>query len=63
MFGICIGVTVLCLFMLGALQARIIRQSWIKQGLLMSLNGSLAAGASYAVGYGLEAALGGSKCV
>ena len=42
MFGICIGVTVLCLFMLGALQARIIKQSWIKQGLLMSLNGSLA---------------------
>ena len=58
-FGICIAVTILCLFGLGAQQAIILKQSVLRQGLLMSLNGGIAAAASYLVGWGLQSAI---KC-
>ena len=44
------------------LQAKIIRQSWLKQGALMVINGGLAAGASYLVGWGLQQAVGRGLC-
>lgn len=40
-FGIVIGVTLLCLFGLGAMQASILRQSLWKQGIGMMVNGGL----------------------
>ena len=61
-FGICIAMTFVCLFLLGAMQASIIRQNIFKQGILMMFNGGLAAGASYLVGWGLERAVGGVRC-
>ena len=90
-FGISIAITVLCLFMLGVLQAKILRQNMLKDGacavgwgaeeraceglwsestwsrsppfpppslgLMMTLNGVIAAAVSYGVGYGLSAAI------
>ena len=53
-FGICIAITVLCLFGLGTSQAWILKQRYIKQGALMILNGGLAAAAAYLVGWGLQ---------
>ena len=58
-FPVCIGITLLCLFSLGALQAWITRQSMLWHGGLMTLNGGLAAGASYLVSWGLLTAVGG----
>ena len=62
MFGICIAVTVVTLFLLGAIQAKILRQNMVKQGVLMTLNGGLAAAASYLVGWGLQRAVGQGLC-
>jgi VIT1/CCC1 family predicted Fe2+/Mn2+ transporter len=63
-FGICIAVTLLCLFGLGAMQAQILQQSRVKQGFLMMLNGGLAAAAAYLVGWGLQQSVsGGSNCI
>jgi len=59
-FGICIAVCVLCLFALGATQALLLKQSWLKQGTLMTLVGCAAAAAAYGVGHGLQMALPGS---
>jgi hypothetical protein len=39
-----------------AVQARIIRQSMLKQGVLMAINGGMAAAAAYGIGRGLQAA-------
>jgi hypothetical protein len=50
------NVTLLC----SALQAFIIKQSILKQGVLMMVNGGLAAAAAYLVGWGLQKALGTS---
>lgn len=55
--GICAAVTLLALFALGALQAWIIKQSIVKQGLLMMVNGGVAAASAYLIGWGLRVAL------
>jgi len=57
-FGICIAVTLLCLFGLGAQQAMILKQSVPRQAALMALNGGVAAAASFLVGWGLQHAVG-----
>lgn len=61
-FGVSIAVTVLTLFILGITQAKIIRlpTRWLvfKQGLLMAINGGLAAMAAFLIGWGLETAVG-----
>ena len=44
----------ICLFGLGATQAWILKQSFLKQGVLMVVNGGLAASAAYLVGWGLQ---------
>ena len=54
--GICAAVTIVTLFALGALQAYIIRQNILVQGLLMAINGSAAAAAAYGIGRGLQLA-------
>ena len=46
-----------------ATQARIVRQNWFKLGSLMTINGGLAAAASYLVGWGLQQAVGGTICL
>lgn len=56
--GICAAVSLLALFALGGVQAKIIRQSIVKQGLLMAINGGMAGAAAYAVGLGLQKAFG-----
>lgn len=62
MFGVCIAVTLMLLFLLGVLQAVIIKQNAPLQGLYMMINGSLAAAAAYGVGAGLQAAVGYHGC-
>jgi len=52
------------MFLLGFTKARIVRAkacNAFRQGLLMMLNGSLAAAAAYLIGWGLELALGASR--
>ena len=56
--GICCAVTIVTLFALGALQAYIIRQNMLWQGLLMAINGSAAAGAAYGIAFGMQQAFG-----
>lgn len=57
-FGIACAATALTMFALGATQAVITRGPVLKTGLLMTINGSLAAASAYAVGFGLERAIG-----
>jgi len=57
-FGIACAFTALTMFLLGVTQAAITRQNKLKTGLLMTLNGSLAAASAYLVGWGLEEAIG-----
>ena len=57
-FGIACAFTALTMFLLGVTQAAITRQNKLKTGLLMTLNGSLAAASAYLVGWGLEVAIG-----
>lgn len=59
--GITCGITLFTLFALGATQAKLIKQSLFKQGLLMMINGGLAAGAAYLAGWGLQRALSGDS--
>lgn len=61
-FAICIIITVLCLFGLGAQQAIILKQSVPRQAALMALNGGTAAAASFLVSWGMNSAVGGGKC-
>ncbi len=61
MFGVACACTAATMFALGAVQARITRQAVIKAGMLMTLNGSLAAAAAYLVGWGLEHAIGNGQ--
>lgn len=61
-FGICIAVTLVCMFALGALQAVILKQGWLKQGVVMTFIGALSSAASYLVGWGLQEAYGSSAC-
>jgi VIT1/CCC1 family predicted Fe2+/Mn2+ transporter len=61
--SVCLGMTAVTLFALGALQAWVTRGSWWAQGGLMTINGGLAAGASYLVGWGMQSLVGaGSLC-
>ena len=55
--GIVSAVTLVTLFGLGCLQAKIVEQSYLKQGMLMMVNGGAAAAASYLIGWGLQKAL------
>lgn len=57
-FGIACAFTVVTLFMLGVSQALLIRQPWLKQGLLMILNGSLAAASAFLIGWGIQEGVG-----
>lgn len=50
-FGIACAVTGVTLFILGAVRGYLTSQHWLKCGLWMLLNGALAAGISYLVGY------------
>lgn len=59
LFGIAIAVTLVCLFVLGALQAWIIKQNVWKQGAVMTFNGGVAAAAAYLIGWGLQQSVGG----
>ena len=59
-FGICIAITLLTMFALGVFQALILKQSWLKQGTAMTVVGSVAAAASYLVGWGIQQAVSGS---
>ena len=61
MFGICIAVTVACMFALGATQAAILKQGMLQQGFILAVVGSVAAAASYGIGYGLQEAVGGGS--
>lgn len=57
-FGVACAFTALTMFLLGVTQATITRQNRLKTGVLMTLNGSLAAASAYLVGWGLEQAIG-----
>ena len=57
-FGIACAFTALTMFLLGVTQATITKQNRLQTGLLMTLNGSLAAASAYLVGWGLEQAIG-----
>lgn len=54
LFGIACGLTALALFVLGAIKSKFSTQSWWYSGLFVLLNGALAAGSAYLIGYGLE---------
>lgn len=63
-FAVSCVATALTMFLLGFTKARIVRArlcNAVRQGLLMMLNGSLAAAAAYLIGWGLEHALGASR--
>ena len=57
-FGIACAFTATTLFLLGVTQAAITKQNRLKTGMLMTLNGGLAAAAAYLIGWGLELAIG-----
>jgi len=54
LFALCILFTALAIFALGAVKGKFAQSSMLKAGLLMTLNGGLAAAASYFIGWGLE---------
>lgn len=56
-FGISCAFTVVALFLLGTMQARISKLPMLKNGVLIALNGTIAAAAAYGVGYGLMKAV------
>lgn len=51
LFGIACGLTACALFALGAIKSRFSTQKWYTSGFWVLLNGSLAAGAAYLVGF------------
>lgn len=59
-FGISCAATAITLFALGATQGKITMQPQMKMGVLMTLNGSLAAAAAYLIGWGISSAFGDS---
>jgi DNA damage-binding protein 1 len=63
MFAVACVATVITMFSLGAFKAKITKQPMMKAGLLMTLNGSLAAGSAYLLGWALEEAMGVSSSV
>ena len=56
-FGINCLITILTLFSLGFIQAKITKQSWIKGGLLLTIHGSLASAIAFLFGWGIEQSL------
>ena len=62
-FGIAAAATAATLFLLGALQGAITRQSIARSGASMMINGSLAAAAAYLLSWGILQAIGnGTSC-
>lgn len=62
-FGIACAATALTLFLLGFVQGKITRLNAFKSGLLMMINGSIAAASAFLIGWGLEEAMGtGQQC-
>jgi len=67
-FGISAVACALSLFALGCVQGQITRQSLVRAGLFMTVNGMLAGAAAYLVSWGIEEAIGhngggeGSTC-
>ena len=53
-FAINCVITVISLFSLGTVQAKITKQSWIRGGLLLTLHGTLASMVAYLFGWGIE---------
>jgi len=58
LFAIACVLTAVALFVLGAVKSKFSTQTWWKSGLWVLLNGTLAAGAAYLIGYGLEQIVG-----
>jgi len=54
LFGIACGLTAVALFVLGAIKSRFSTQTWYYSGLMVLVNGSIAAGAAFLIGYLLE---------
>merc|ERR1712146_501938 len=54
LFGIACGLTAVALFVLGAIKSRYSTQTWYYSGLMVLVNGSIAAGAAFLIGYLLE---------
>lgn len=53
-FAINCVITIISLFSLGTVQAKITKQSWIRGGLLLTLHGTLASMVAYLFGWGIE---------
>eukprot|EP00615_Pteridomonas_danica_P001058 CAMPEP_0114359166 /NCGR_PEP_ID=MMETSP0101-20121206/22811_1 /TAXON_ID=38822 ORGANISM="Pteridomonas danica, Strain PT" /NCGR_SAMPLE_ID=MMETSP0101 /ASSEMBLY_ACC=CAM_ASM_000211 /LENGTH=301 /DNA_ID=CAMNT_0001502569 /DNA_START=38 /DNA_END=943 /DNA_ORIENTATION=+ len=53
LFGLCIMFTAMAIFLLGAVKGKFAQSNMIEAGTLMTLNGGLAALASYLIGWGL----------
>lgn len=60
-FGIACAFTAMTMFLLGSTQASITKQSTLKTGATMMLNGCIAAAAAYLIGWGLEHAIGNGE--
>ena len=56
-FGINCLITIIILFTLGTIQAKITKQDWKKGGLLLTIHGSLASSVAFLFGWGIEKAL------
>jgi len=53
-FAVNCVITIISLFSLGTIQAKITKQSWIKGGTLLTLHGTLASIVAYFFGWGIE---------
>jgi DNA damage-binding protein 1 len=51
LFGISCALTAVALFVLGAIKSRFSTESWWFSGLTVLLNGGVAAGAAFLIGY------------
>jgi VIT1/CCC1 family predicted Fe2+/Mn2+ transporter len=58
LWGVCIAVTVVTLFLLGSIAGRYSHQPFWKSGLVVAINGSVAAAIAYFIGWGISAATG-----
>lgn len=54
LFGVCIAFTALAIFCLGAVKGKFAQSNMVVSGLLMTVNGGLAASASFLIGWLLE---------
>ena len=57
-WGVCIAVSVLTLFLLGSISGRFSHQPWWRSGLTITVIGVFAAGVSYGIGVGVSQATG-----